>query len=359
VVKALHLGFLQQPGEIYVGLLAATILFIATNAGIIGVSRLVYSMGLHRQVPDRLRQLHPHYGTPWIGILLFGAIACVAMIPGKAEFLGNMYAFGAMLSFTVAHVSVIRLRRKYPDKERPWKPPGTVRAFGFELPLTAVFGGLGTAAAWGVVMALNPRTAIIGAGWMLFGLSVYVVYRRRQGLPLTETVKVVLPEPLGVAEVEYRSVLVAFDDDEPFSEQTVATAVKLASKRRRGIHVAAIITVPSHLPLDAPLDEAEAEAQSKIEQAKLVGGGLRVDGHVHRVRPNQAGHSIAEEARVIKASAIVMGLRYRNGLPLYGKTLQAILSERPCRVILVGEPGRSRAAAALGGAAPPEVGAPA
>ena len=62
----------RAPAEIYVGLLAATILFIATNAGIIGVSRLVYSMGIHRQVPDRLRQLHPKYGTPWIGILIFG-----------------------------------------------------------------------------------------------------------------------------------------------------------------------------------------------------------------------------------------------------------------------------------------------
>ena len=68
VVKHFDLGFLQGPTEIYVGLLAATILFIATNAGIIGVSRLVYSMGLHRQMPDRLRQLHPKYGTPWIGI---------------------------------------------------------------------------------------------------------------------------------------------------------------------------------------------------------------------------------------------------------------------------------------------------
>ena len=57
--RSFDLGPLQGAGEIYVGLLAATILFIATNAGIIGVSRLVYSMGLHRQVPDRLRQLHP------------------------------------------------------------------------------------------------------------------------------------------------------------------------------------------------------------------------------------------------------------------------------------------------------------
>jgi APA family basic amino acid/polyamine antiporter len=190
---------------------------------------------------------------------------------------------------------------------------------------------------------LNPRTAIIGAGWMLVGLAVYLLYRRANKLPLTETVKVLLPEPLGVAEVEYESVLVAIDDGDPFSQETMATAVKLAAKRRRAIHVAAIMTVPSNLPLDAPLERQEGEAQSKIEQAKLVGGGLRVDGHVHPVRPNQAGRSIADEAREMKASAIVMGLRYRNGQPLYGKTLQTVLADRPCRVILVGEPGRARA----------------
>src|SRR4030081_834839 len=110
IVKHLHLGALQAAGEIYVGLLAATILFIASNAGIIGASRLVYSLGLHRQVPDRLSRLHPRFSTPWIGILVFGGVACLTIIPGKAEFLGNIYAFGAMLSFTAAHLSVIRPR---------------------------------------------------------------------------------------------------------------------------------------------------------------------------------------------------------------------------------------------------------
>src|SRR3954454_16822603 len=130
VVKQIDLGLFQHAGEIYVGLLAATILFIATNAGIIGVSRLVYSMGLHRQVPDRLRQLHPRYGTPWIGILVFGAIACVTMIPGQAEFLGNMYAFGAMLSFTIANAAVIRWRQTQPDRPRPYRGPVDLRISG-------------------------------------------------------------------------------------------------------------------------------------------------------------------------------------------------------------------------------------
>jgi basic amino acid/polyamine antiporter, APA family len=356
IVENLGLGTgLTQVLRYYVGVLAAVILLIATNAGLIGVSRLTFSMGHYRQLPERLRQVHPHFRTPYVAILVFSGVAIITMLPGETELLATLYSFGAMLSFTIAHVSVVKLRQRYPEKERAWKPPGSARIFGLELPLTAVFGGLGTFAAWIVVMVLNPRTLVIGAIWMLLGISIYLLYRRSQGLSPAQTHKVLLPEPLGVEEVEYKSVLVAFEDDEPFSEQTMATAVKLAAKRRRAIHVIAVVTVPSHLPLDAELDVQEEEAQSKIEQAKLI-GGLRVSGHVHRVRPNQAGHSIAEEAGELKASALVMGLRYRNGTPLYGKTLQTVLAERPTRVIVVGEPELAREAAGLG---TPPVGAPA
>ena len=320
----------------YVGVLAAVILLIATNAGLIGVSRLTYSMGQHRQLPEKLRQVHPKYRTPYIAILIFSVIAVITLIPGQTDFLATLYSFGAMLSFTIAHVAVIQLRRRKSGEDRPWKPPLNVRIRGVSVPLTAVFGGFGTFAAWIVVMALNPRTLAVGAGWMVLGVIVYVLYRRNQHLPLTETVKVVTPEPLGVEEIEYRSVLVAFEDGEPFSEEMVATAAKLASKRRRGIHIHSMLTVPTDLPLDAELPEQEAEAQSKVEQARLI-GGQRVTGHVHRVRPGQAGYAIAEEAKLVKGAAVVVGLRYRNGAPLYDKTLQTVLGERPCRVIVVSD----------------------
>ena len=335
-----NLGLAHLPTEIlryYVGILAAVILLIATNAGLIGVSRLTYSIGQHRQLPESLRQVHPRYRTPYIAILIFAAIAIVTLLPGQTDFLATMYSFGAMLSFTIAHVAVIQLRRTRPDVERTWKPPMNVRAFGFEVPVSAVLGGLGTFIAWLVVMALNPTTLIVGLGWMVLGITVYVLYRRNQRLPLTETVKVVLPEPLGVEEVEYKSILVAFEDDVSLSPEMVATAVKLASKRRRGIHVHSMLTVPTNLPLNAEMPEQEAEAQSKIEEAKLI-GGQRVTGHVARVRPGQAGYSVAGEAAEIKAGAIVIGMRYRNGVPLYDKTLQTILGERPCRVIVVSDP---------------------
>jgi APA family basic amino acid/polyamine antiporter len=99
-----------------------------------------------------------------------------------------------------------------------------------------------------------------------------------------------------------------------------------------------MLTMPTHLPLDARMPDREAEAQSKIEQAKLI-GGQRVTGHVERVRPGQAGYSIAEEAKLINAAAVVVGLRWRNGTPLYDKTLQTVLGERPCRVIVVSDRG--------------------
>ena len=339
-----NLGLSAGPTEalrFYVGVLAAVILLIATNAGLIGVSRLTYSMGQHRQLPEGLRQVHPKYRTPYIAILVFAAVAMLTLLPGQTDFLATMYSFGAMLSFTIAHVAVIQLRRRQGDVERPWKPALNFRFRGAELPLTAVLGGLGTFAAWIVVMALNPRTLAVGLGWMAFGIAVYVLYRRNQRLPLTETVKVLLPEPLGVEEIEYRSVLVAFEDGQPFSEEMVATATKLASKRRRGIHVHSMLTVPTHLPLDAELPSSEEEAQGKIEQARLI-GGQRVTGHVERVRPGQAGYEIAGEAKLIAAAAVVVGLRYRNGRPLYDKTLQTVLGERPCRVIVVSEQGAQR-----------------
>src|SRR5688572_646953 len=211
VVANLDLGALQGAAEVYVGILAATILFIATNAGMIGVSRLTYSMGQYRQLPERLRVLHPRFRTPYIAIVIFGLVACLTILPGQADFLGTIYAFGAMLSFTIAHLAVIALRVKQPDAERPWRGPGTLRFRGVDWPLFAMLGGMGTAIAFVVVTVLNVETLIAGTIWLAIGLTTYVVFRRRQGLSLTDTHKIVTPQPVVEHEVEYESVLVAIE----------------------------------------------------------------------------------------------------------------------------------------------------
>ena len=276
-------GPLQGAGEIYVGLLAATILFIATNAGILGVSRLVYSMGVHRQVPDSLRRLHPKFGTPWIGILVFGAIACLTLIPGQATFLGNMYAFGAMLSFTIAHLAVIRLRVKEPDRRRPFTGPGVIPLFGRRLPLFAVLGGLGTGMAFVVVTALHLDVAVAGFGWLVLGVAVYVAYRKQQGLDLVSTRKIAIPGPVVDREAEYDSILVAFDYKK-YVPEAVATAEKLAARRRRGIHV--LVTIP--VPNERAAERGAARAGASGAGGDRAGKAAR---RAPRVRP------LGEDAR--------------------------------------------------------------
>ena len=343
VVKNIDLGPFQHSAEIYVGVLAATILILATNAGLIGVSRLTYSMGQYRQLPDKLRSLHPKFRTPYVAILLFGAIACVTMLPGQADFLGQMYAFGAMLSFTIAHLAVIRLRSKYPDAERPWTMPGNVTWRGVSWPLMAMFGVVGTGLAWIVVTALNVTTLIVGFLWLAIGITTYIAFRRHLGLSLTETRKAELIKSAVEHEVEYESVLVAFEDTE-YSSDAVATAVKLAARRRRGVHVVVLISVPNHLPIDASLPEQERAGEQTIESARVL-GGRRVTGHLEKVRPGQGGRRIVEEAREIKARALIMALPARPraaGSP-FGRTLETVLADRPCRVIITtAPPSRAR-----------------
>jgi APA family basic amino acid/polyamine antiporter len=219
-----------------------------------------------------------------------------------------------------------------------WHSPGSVWIRGVEVPILAVLGGLGTFGAFVVAMVLDPVVLATGGGWMIAGTLLYVAYRRYKELPLTRTVKVESLTPLGVAEVEYKSILVAFDEEVGFDADAVSIAKALASTRGRAIHVLALVTVPSNLPISAELPEAERAAQTKLERAKLI-CGQRVSGHIERVRLGASGQAIVDEAKAISAAAIVMPLRYRDGAPLYGKTLQTVLARRPCRVIVSAMPG--------------------
>jgi APA family basic amino acid/polyamine antiporter len=231
----------------------------------------------------------------------------------------------------------MRLRAIEPDAYRPYRGPWNVRLRGYDLPLFAVFGGLGTSIAFVVTVVLHPEVAAAGFGWLVLGVAIYVAYRRRQGLDLISTHKVAIPQPVVDHEAEYDSVLVPLVDGR-YDEHVMATAIKLAARKRRGIHVLALVTVPKALPIDATVREEQAAAASAIEQAKIE-GGRRVSGHTENIRAGQAGRRIIEEATDMRAAAIVMPLPRRvAGASLFGKTLETVLTERPCRVIIESTP---------------------
>jgi len=356
IVENMQLGIFATPMEYYVGILAATILLVATNAGIIGVSRLTYSMGQYQQLPDRLRQISPRFRTPAAGIAIFGLVACLVIIPGQADFLGTLYTFGAMLSFTIAHLALIGLRwrlarsqmRKLAgdvmeETDEAWyRAPFNMRWHGVDVPLFAVFGGIGTFAAWITVMALNVETAIAGTAWLAVGMSTYVAYRRRMGLSLLETSRIQLPPPVGTEPVRYAGVLVAFEEGH-YSEDAMATALKLAAHKGGNLLVVVTVTVPQHLDIDAPLTEAEQTAQAVIETARQwAGRRQRVRGHIVKVRPGEAGHRIVREAIAARSDAIVMPMPVRRPSgKVLSRTLEVVLGKRPCRVIIDSAPARA------------------
>jgi APA family basic amino acid/polyamine antiporter len=188
-----------------------------------------------------------------------------------------------------------------------------------------------------VTVGLHPDVAATGVAWLTLGIVIYMLYRRSQGLDLASTHKVAIPQPVTDHEAEYDSVLVPLADGF-YDESVMATAAKLAARKRRGIHVLALVTVPASLPIGAPMPDEEAAAESLIEQAK-VQSGARVSGHVEKIRSGQAGRRIVEEAVDMRAAAIVMPLPRRvSGASLFGKTLETVLAERPCRVIIESQP---------------------
>jgi basic amino acid/polyamine antiporter, APA family len=337
IVKHLHLGPLQSAGEIYVGLLAATILFIASNAGILGVSRLVYSMSLHRQVPDQLGRLHPRFTTPWIGILLFGGIACLTILPGKAEFLGNMYAFGAMLSFTIAHLSVIKLRIKEPDRPRPYRGPGTLTIAGRPLPLFALLGIVGTGLAFVTVTLLHLTVALAGVVWLLLGISIYTAYRKQQGLDLKTTTRAPRHErPPDFEELDYRTALVPI-----FGDDVSATALSSAAKLIGAdgvLYAIFVLPVPSQLSLESGLKEEEAQGRSVLEGARIKARRAGIKIHTGLIRTRNPGAALVQEAERVGSDVIYWSaIHAPRGEQRIGPTATYLLSRRPCRVIIESE----------------------
>jgi APA family basic amino acid/polyamine antiporter len=339
IVEKLGLGHVVTTAlKYYVGALAATILLIATNAGLIGISRLSWSLAEHRQLPSVFSRLHARYRTPAFTIVFYSVLASLLIIPGKTDFLGNLYSFGAMLSFTTAHVAVVALRIKHPDRERPYRAPWNVRIRGYLIPLSSVIGAAGTFTAWLSVLLLHAEARTVGVAWMVGGVVLYVVYRRRSGLDLTTPVKIERgARPPDFVPLEYRSALVPiFGTD--VSVHALRAAAKLVGPDATVVALY-IVRVPSQVSLDGPLEREEEVGRNVLEAAALIGKreGLRVRTMLLRTR--NPGKTIADEARRLQSDVIYLGTRHgRPDERALGPTAAYLLAARPCRIIVEAGP---------------------
>jgi APA family basic amino acid/polyamine antiporter len=338
VVEGLGLsGGLLDVLQIYVGVLAATILFVATNAGVIGASRITYAMASYRQLPDVFRRVHPRFRTPWVALVVFAGIVSIAtLLPGRVDFLGTMYSFGAMLSFTIAHLSITVLRYRRRTDELLVRGWPNFRFRGVDWPLFALLGMLGTGLAWVVVVVQTADTRYAGLAWLAVGFLVYAGYRRRLGLALGETVRAPA-QIIGPSLVaEYRTIVVPVERS-PETEDALVAAARLAADRGATIVVLHVLEVPLARQLDADLGAIEDRANQLLDDAQAFVEEYGVRAVTRLVRSRSASQAIVEEAVARNAELIVLGTRrgrrgVREGL---GRTEQRVLKESPVRVLVI------------------------
>ena len=361
VVSGFEQDWLREPLRYAIALFAIAILVIACNAAMFGLSRLGYSLALNRQVPSLLGRLHSRYNTPVVLIALGALLAAALVIPTDLEFLAAIYAFGATLAFTIVHLSVIRLRFREPDRDRPYKVPLNLRMKGGELPLTAVLGGAVAAIAFASVVILHDAARYVGAGWMAFGVLLYVIYRTVEGKPILK--RVTVPAKALTkrgAAADFGSILVPVLGT-PLDDDIMQTAGRLAGDENEDageggavIEALWVFEVPMSLPLDSHVAEADLQrARKALARAKAVGEEYEgVEVATATVRARRAGEAIVHESRRRGVEAIVLAAEeptgIRGGLQLGGKqglhdsfvgeTTRYVLQKARCRVILTAPP---------------------
>jgi APA family basic amino acid/polyamine antiporter len=332
--------------QVYLGILASTILFIGANAGVIGASRITYAMSGYRQLPLGFRKIHPRFKTPWLALVVFGgAIPIVLTLTGKTAFLGAIYAFGATFSFTVAHAAIVRMRMQQAggEHEAAYRSRFNLRYRGVDWPMFAIIGGIGTGLSWLVIVIKTPSIRYTGIAWLVIGFLFYWVYRRRVvRAPLTETIRA--PVVIGPAvELEYRNVLVPVVWRRE-SEAAVDLACRLAAERRGSIVALSVLEVPLDLPLDADLPgAAERKANDLLDEARAIGDAYGVNVIGRLVRARRAGRAIVDEAERRESEIIVMGAprreaQRRRGGRIFGGTVDFVLKNAPCRVMVAAAP---------------------
>jgi basic amino acid/polyamine antiporter, APA family len=343
-----------------VGGVAAVMLVAGANASMLGLSRLAYSLATNRQIPSAVGRLHPRRATPVVVIAIAAILAAGLVLPEDLDFLVGIYAFGATLAFTLAHLSVIVLRYREPDRDRPYRMPLSIG----RLPVPAALGALLSFAGWIGVLVTHHEARIAGLVWMAFGLALYVIYRTSEGKPVFKRVTI----PAGALtkereEVEYGSILVPLLGT-PLDDDIVQTAGRLAAAERsdegvRGAVIEAlwVFEIPMSLPLDAALPEHQLQqGRRALARAKAVGEEYEgVEVATATVRARRAGQAIVEEARRRGVEAIVLAAeppsRIRGGSLLGGRggpldnfigdITRQVVDKAPCRVILTAPPAEA------------------
>ena len=365
VVEAFRPVWISDVLKYAVAIGGALGLAAAAGSSMLGVSRVGYSLATNRQIPSAIGRLSGRWGTPYVVIAAAALAAAALVVPADLTFLIGIFAFGALLAFTIAHVSVIVLRFREPNRNRAYAVPLSFPFRGARVPLPALAGAVLAAVGLISVLILHSGARYVGLGWLLGGLVLYVTYRKVEQKPLLR--RVTIPERAlrhETLEPEFGTILVPIFGS-PLDDDIVQTAGRLAGETHddvieEGAVIEAIwiFEMPLSLPLDAPLPDGQVQrAREALARAKVVGEEYEgVEVATAMIRARRAGEAIVGEARRRGVEAIVLAAeepsRVRGGALLggvgplenyVGAATKYVINKAPCRVILTAPPADWRA----------------
>lgn len=136
-------------------------------ATLLGQSRVFYAMSRDGLLPSVFSRVHSRFRTPFVQTLVMGVMVAVPAALFPIEVLGHMVSIGTLLAFAIVCSSVIVLRIRRPDLERPFQVPG--------YPLIPICG---VATSIGLMCFLPIETWARLGVWLTFGIMIYVFYGR-------------------------------------------------------------------------------------------------------------------------------------------------------------------------------------
>ena len=195
----------------------------------------------------------------------------------------------------------------------------------------AAIGGIGTAAAWLVVVLTDRGAGFVGLVWMAAGLVLYVAYRKVKGYSLNKQSRAAVHR-LGATDA-HDEILVPLTGSRVTDEMMVL-ACQLATEKRSSVDGLYVIEVPLNLPLDARLSEERRKADRVLAAAALVADSFKVWFTPH-VSPPAAGKAIVEEASARRSRCHPRG---HPEAPHWATSFRAdvdyVLDHAPCEVLL-------------------------
>lgn len=258
-----YIGHFLAPIVAFTGF---TICFVSTNTGVIGASRVVFSMGRFGLMPAWFYKVHRKFRTPVRTIAVFGLIGATIALLGELHFVADLYNFGALLSYVIVNISLIVLRNKEPDAYRAWKLPGTLKIRFREkvifVPVISVIGTIATGTMWAFVIGFHAEGRIVGTIWLAIGIIGFIVFRRSRKMSIigNEVGKTIAPG----AYMMNATVLVRTPED----EDSVVEALEYELDTRFRVKLLSIVD-----PSELGLSTESIRDYSQLKQCQAISSG--------------------------------------------------------------------------------------